>query len=299
MKLSDISVRRPVFADVGPAAELDDGELRSVPIDGIGVLLAGVDGEVYAFRDACAVDGLPLAGGRLTDSVVVCYRLAITPDRLLGRVESVRTNIALTTQVLGTIRAEQWAELTGLVATIERTVAQAWELGSVPDSLWQSIAGSAAVLEKQRDLYRDNIRKHVRQIEGERKALLKREARDRATAEAQQAQMKDLRLTFERKVGEHGMLYGSVTSMHIAEALREKGYEVDRRRVHLQEPIKETGDFAVTVRLHRDVNVEIPVTVTGEGDAQTSGAADAATEEATGGEATVGVEANGASTENA
>jgi hypothetical protein len=78
----------------------------------------------------------------------------------------VRTNIALTTQVLGTIRTEQWAELTGLVATIERTVDQARELGSVPDSLWQSIAGSAAVLEKQRDLYRDNVRKHVRQIEG-------------------------------------------------------------------------------------------------------------------------------------
>src|ERR1051326_486629 len=113
---------------------------------------------------------------------------------------------------------------------------------------------------------------NVRQIEGERKALLKREARDRATAEAQQAQMKDLRLTFERKVGEHGMLYGSVTSMHIAEAIREKGYEVDRRRVHLQEPIKETGEFTVTVRLHRDVNVEIPVTVTGEGGAQTAGA---------------------------
>ena len=113
---------------------------------------------------------------------------------------------------------------------------------------------------------------NVRQIEGERKALLKREAHDRATAEAQSVQMKDLRLNFERKVGEHGMLYGSVTSMHIADALREKGYEIDRRRVHLQEPIKETGEFSVTVRLHRDVNVEIPVTVTGEGGAQTSGA---------------------------
>ena len=56
----------------------------------------------------------------------------------------VRTNIALTSQVLGTIRTEQWAELTGLVATIERTVDHARELGSVPDSLWQSIAGNAA-----------------------------------------------------------------------------------------------------------------------------------------------------------
>jgi hypothetical protein len=77
-----------------------------------------------------------------------------------------RTNVALTTQVLGTIRKEQWAELTGLVATIERVVDQARELGSVPDSLWQTVAGSAAVLDKQRRLYRDNVREHVRQIDG-------------------------------------------------------------------------------------------------------------------------------------
>jgi len=116
---------------------------------------------------------------------------------------------------------------------------------------------------------------NVRQIEAERAALLKREARERATAEAQSEQMKDLRLTFVRKVGEHGLLYGSVTAMHIADALKEKGYEIDRRRVHLAEPIKETGEYTVSVRLHREVTVEIPVTVTGEGGAQTAGAADA------------------------
>jgi large subunit ribosomal protein L9 len=85
--------------------------------------------------------------------------------------------------------------------------------------------------------------------------------------------MGGLRLNFERKVGEHGLLYGSVTSMHIADALKEKGYEIDRRRVHLPEPIKETGDYTVAVRLHRDVTVDIPVIVTGEGGAQTAGAA--------------------------
>jgi large subunit ribosomal protein L9 len=121
---------------------------------------------------------------------------------------------------------------------------------------------------------------NVKQIEAERAALLKKEARERSTAEAQSAQMGGLRLNFERKVGEHGMLYGSVTSMHIADALKEKGYEIDRRRVHLLEPIKETGEFTVSVRLHRDVTVEIPVTVTGEGGAQTTAAAAAATPEA-------------------
>jgi large subunit ribosomal protein L9 len=140
---------------------------------------------------------------------------------------------------------------------------------------------------------------NVRQIEAERAALLKREARERATAEAQSAQMKDLRLTFERKVGEHGLLYGSVTAMQIAEALKERGYEVDRRRVHLQEPIKETGDFAVSVRLHRDVTVDIPVTVTGEGGAQTPAAADTTAGGAASGEAASPGEENAASAENA
>jgi large subunit ribosomal protein L9 len=124
---------------------------------------------------------------------------------------------------------------------------------------------------------------NVKQIESERAALLKKESTERATAEAQAALMKEVRLTFERKVGEHGMLYGSVTSMHVAEALKEKGYEIDRRRIHLPEAIKETGDFTVAVRLHREVTVDIPITVTGEGGAKTAGnvtAAAAGTEEA-------------------
>ncbi len=111
---------------------------------------------------------------------------------------------------------------------------------------------------------------NVRQIEQERAALLRREAKERTTAEGQADQMRSVRLNFERKVGEHGILYGSVTSMDIAEALKAKGYDIDRRRVILREAIKETGDFTVGVRLHREVTLELPVIVTGEGGAQTS-----------------------------
>jgi large subunit ribosomal protein L9 len=106
---------------------------------------------------------------------------------------------------------------------------------------------------------------NVKQIEAERGALMKREARERGTAEQQAELVRKLSLNFTRKVGEHGILYGSVTSMDIAEALREQGYEIDRRRIQLREPIKETGDFTVNVRLHREVVVEVPVKVTGEG----------------------------------
>jgi large subunit ribosomal protein L9 len=105
---------------------------------------------------------------------------------------------------------------------------------------------------------------NVKQIEQERAALLKKEASERSTAEAQAEQMRRLSLNFERRVGEHGLLYGSVTSMDIAEALKERGYEIDRRRINLREAIKGVVEFTVGGRLHREVSVEIPVVVADE-----------------------------------
>src|SRR5499433_3789291 len=106
---------------------------------------------------------------------------------------------------------------------------------------------------------------NVRQIEGERAALAKREAKERSTAELQAEQLRKLTLTFERKVGEMGVLYGSVTSMDIAHKLKDEGYEIDRRKVVLREPIKRFGNYTVPLRLHRDVTVELPISVLGEG----------------------------------
>jgi len=106
---------------------------------------------------------------------------------------------------------------------------------------------------------------NLRQIEGERAALAKRETKERSSAELQADQLRSLTLKFERKVGEAGVLFGSVTSMDIAHALKEQGYEIDRRRIVLREPIKRFGNYAVPVRLHRDVTVELPVYVLGEG----------------------------------
>jgi len=107
---------------------------------------------------------------------------------------------------------------------------------------------------------------NVKGIEQERAALLKKEAKERSTAEAQSTQMGSLVLEFKRKSGEQGALYGSVTSMDIAEALKEKGYEIDRHRIHLREPLKRLGDFAVPVRLHREVTIELQVKVAPEGE---------------------------------
>lgn len=106
---------------------------------------------------------------------------------------------------------------------------------------------------------------NVKQIEQERAALLKKAATEKATAEAQKEQMGAISLSFERKAGEGGTLFGSVTSMDIAHALETSGYEIDRRKIALREPIKETGEFTVNIKLHREVTLQVPVIVTAEG----------------------------------
>jgi large subunit ribosomal protein L9 len=107
---------------------------------------------------------------------------------------------------------------------------------------------------------------NVKGIEQERAALLKKEAKERATAESQSQQMGSLVLEFKRKAGEQGALYGSVTSMDVAEALHQRGYEIDRHRIHLREPLKRLGEYAVPVRLHREVTIDLQVKVVPEGE---------------------------------
>ncbi|HMQ02856.1 MAG TPA: 50S ribosomal protein L9 [Pyrinomonadaceae bacterium] len=106
---------------------------------------------------------------------------------------------------------------------------------------------------------------NIKQIEGERAALLKKAAVEKATAEAQREMMGPIELEFERKAGDGGTLFGSVTSMDIAAALQGKGYEIDRKKIVLRDPIKETGEYTVKVKLHREVTLEVPVKVSAEG----------------------------------
>jgi len=106
-----------------------------------------------------------------------------------------------------------------------------------------------------------------KQIEMQRKSLLKKETAERETALQQADLMKDVSLEFIRKVGEHGILYGSVTSMDIAEGLAAKGYQFDRRRIVLKDPIKEPGEFDVPLKLHREVTTNIKVVVKSEKEA--------------------------------
>jgi large subunit ribosomal protein L9 len=106
---------------------------------------------------------------------------------------------------------------------------------------------------------------NIKQVEAEKARLLKKVATEKATADLQADQMKDISLSFERKAGDEGTLFGSVTSMDIAEALKAKGYEIDRKRITLKDAIKITGEYSVPVKLHREVVINIPVSVTPEG----------------------------------
>ena len=98
-------------------------------------------------------------------------------------------------------------------------------------------------------------------IEQMKAAAQRRSVRDQADAEGLAQQMKELTLVFHRKVGEKDHLFGSVTSQDIAEALEAKGFTVDRRKIHLDDPIKALGEFQVSIRLHKEVTAGVKVAV--------------------------------------
>jgi large subunit ribosomal protein L9 len=102
-------------------------------------------------------------------------------------------------------------------------------------------------------------------IEQMKSSAARRSAVEKASAEEWVAKLDPVVLSFTRKVGEHGHLFGSVTSADIAAELGAKGFEVDRRKIQLGEPLKNVGEFTVPIRLHREVTARVRVKVLGEG----------------------------------
>ena len=101
-------------------------------------------------------------------------------------------------------------------------------------------------------------------VERERVRFELREADEKRIAEAIAERLTNVELVISRKVGETEALYGSVTGADIAEALSAKGFEIDRRKLQLHEPIKRIGDFDVPVKLHREVTSTVKVKVVPE-----------------------------------
>ncbi|MDR3773703.1 MAG: 50S ribosomal protein L9 [Terracidiphilus sp.] len=95
-------------------------------------------------------------------------------------------------------------------------------------------------------------------------AAARRSASEKVQAEELVAKLEPLVLSFTRKSGEAGHLFGSVTSADIAADLAAKGFEVDRRKIVLNEPLKTVGDHSVAVKLHREVTAHVKVTVVAE-----------------------------------
>ena len=105
-------------------------------------------------------------------------------------------------------------------------------------------------------------RKHV---ERERKIMESREAEEKSSAEAIATRLAAVDISIARRVGDTEQLYGSVTAADIVELLKSKGFEVDRRKLILPEPLKAIGEFDVPLKLHREVTVPLKVKVVKEG----------------------------------
>lgn len=102
-------------------------------------------------------------------------------------------------------------------------------------------------------------------IEQMKTSAVRRSAKEKSEAEALLAQLEGVSLNFERKVGQEDHLFGSVTSADIAQELEHKGFKIERRKIHLDDPLKTLGEFHVPVKLHREVTAHVKVTIAKEG----------------------------------
>ncbi len=119
-------------------------------------------------------------------------------------------------------------------------------------------------------------------VEQQRKRFLMLEAKEKGDAGDLAKLMENVQVAVTRRAGEKGQLFGSVTAMDIAEGLADQGFKIDRRKIHLDAPLKIVGEYNVPVRLHREVTVQVKVKVEGEfepGTAPAEAAAEAPAEE--------------------
>src|SRR5262249_43869794 len=98
-------------------------------------------------------------------------------------------------------------------------------------------------------------------VEQMKAASVRRSAKEKTQADELAKQFDGLSVSFSRKAGEHDHLFGSVTSGDLAEALERKGFNIDRRKIQLHEPLKTLGEFSVPIKLHKDVTTHLKVVI--------------------------------------
>ncbi len=105
---------------------------------------------------------------------------------------------------------------------------------------------------------------NVRQLEHEKQVIELRQQKMKGGAVEQGKKLEAVTVKIARKVGEQDKLFGSVTALDIAEALAAAGHKIDRRLIHMPEPIRAVGSFEIELKLHREVTAKIKVEVVGE-----------------------------------
>lgn len=106
--------------------------------------------------------------------------------------------------------------------------------------------------------------KNIRQLDHQKAGILARAAKEKQNMTAMAQKLSSVEVRLKRKVGEQNKLFGSVTSKDVHEQLTAQGYQVDRRQVHLPEPLKEVGTHEVEVKLHSEVTAKVKVTIAPE-----------------------------------
>jgi len=106
--------------------------------------------------------------------------------------------------------------------------------------------------------------KNIRQLEHQKAGILARASKEKQNMTAMAQKLSAIEVKFARKVGEQNKLFGSVTSKDVHEQLAAQGYQIERRQVHLPDPIKDLGPHEVEVKLHPEVTAKLKVTVEAE-----------------------------------
>jgi len=108
---------------------------------------------------------------------------------------------------------------------------------------------------------------NMKVIEFERQSLLRKEAKQKEDSEKLQQILDKVEVTIRRKVGEHDTLYGSVTNSDVAEELEKKGFQIEKRKIHMDDHIKSLGEFSIPIRLFKDVTAHVKLKVEPETEA--------------------------------
>jgi large subunit ribosomal protein L9 len=105
---------------------------------------------------------------------------------------------------------------------------------------------------------------NIRSLEEEKKQIIKREAKELEAAQNLSAELEKVSVTIPVKVGEEEKIFGSVTTQMITDALKEKGFDIDKRKIEITEPIKALGIYTVSVKLHPSVAAAVKTWVVRE-----------------------------------